>query len=124
MSQFRLPRELPGTYAPQLDPLEDRCLPSVTTAAFNKLPLVFEANVGQAAAAVRYLAHGSGYALALTDTGATLALTHGNQQDRLRMQLVGGNATPAVVGLKAQAGHANYLLGNDPSQWHANVSLY
>jgi hypothetical protein len=103
--------------------LEDRCLPSTLT-SYGQLPLAFEANVGQADSDVRYLAHGPGYNLALTDTGAVLALTHGDLQDVLRLQLVGANATPTVVGLGAQAGHANYLLGNDPTQWQTDVALY
>src|SRR5262249_34577048 len=111
-------------HVPYLEPLEDRLLPSAAADALSRLPLRFEANVGQAEAAVRYLAHGSGYSLALTDSGAALALTHGDQQDVLQLQLVGGQATPALVGLNEQAGHANYLVGNDPSQWHTDVALY
>src|SRR5262245_4735981 len=108
---------------PHLEPLEERWLPS-GTAALGRLPLSFEANVGQAEASVRYLAHGSGYRLALTDQGAALSLSYGGQQDLLRLHLVGGNATPAVVGLEAQAGHANYLVGNNPAQWHTDVPLF
>ena len=60
---------------PALEQLEDRTVPSgASLAGYGQLPLSFEANVGQADAAVRYLAHGPGYALALTDTGAVLDL--------------------------------------------------
>jgi hypothetical protein len=107
-----------------LEGLEDRRLLSAGAELLGKLPLAFEANVGQAEASVRYLAHGSGFALALTDQGATLALNHGGQQDTLQLELVGGNPTPALVGLEAQTGHANYLLGNDPAQWHRAVPLF
>src|SRR5262249_32665580 len=31
---------------------------------------------------------------------------------------------PAVVGLDRQAGYTNYLLGNDPSQWHPYVPRF
>jgi hypothetical protein len=124
MARFHWRKGLLSTYTPRLEPLEDRCLLSTSANALGQLPLTFEANVGQADAAVRYLAHGSGYTLALTDQGATLALQHGDQQDTLQLQLVGDNAAPALVGLDAQAGYANYLLGNDPTQWHANVPLY
>src|SRR5262249_4966046 len=124
MTAFRSPRGRLGKCAPWVELLESRCLPSGTASALRQLPLAFEANVGQADAQVRYLAHGSGYSLALTDQGAVLALTHGDQQDLLRLQLVGGSATPAVIGLDVQAGHANYLLGNDPLQWQTDVPLY
>jgi hypothetical protein len=42
----------------------------------------------------------------------------------LQLQLVGANPTPAVVGLEPQAGHVNYLHGNDPAQWHTDVPLF
>src|SRR5262245_44764499 len=109
---------------PHLEALEDRWLPSTAAGALGRLPLSFEANVGQVDAAVRYLAHGSNYSLALTEGGAMLDLTHGTQQDELQLQLVQGNAAPVVVGLEAQAGHANYLEGNDPARWRTDVSLY
>jgi hypothetical protein len=89
--------------------------------------LSFEANVGQADAAVRYLAHGSGYALALTDSGASLRLqpgAAGSPATVLQLELVGSNGTPTVLGLDQQAGHSNYLLGNDPSQRHTGVPLF
>jgi hypothetical protein len=109
-----------------IEELEDRCLLS-TAASLVNLPLSFEPNVGQADAAVRYLTHGSGYALSLTDRGALLDLHRagaGGQDAQLRMQLVGGSATPALLGLDPQAGHSNYLIGNDPSKWHTDVPLF
>src|SRR5262249_42989815 len=90
------------TCSPHLESLEDRCLPR-PAGTFGDLPLAFEANVGQAEAAVRYLAHGPGYTLALTDQGAALALTHAGRQDLLQLRFVGGSATPVVVGLEEQA---------------------
>jgi hypothetical protein len=113
-------------HVPHCERLEDRALPSAAS-SYGDLPLSFEANVGQADAAVRYLAHGSGYALALTDSGAALSLAQGGAGGAsalLQLQLVGANATPVVVGLNEQAGHSNYLLGNDPSQWHTDVPLF
>ena len=41
---------------------------------YGALPLSFEANQGQADAAVNYISHGDGYALFLTGTGAVMAL--------------------------------------------------
>ena len=42
--------------------------------SYGALPLSFEANQGQADAAVNYISHGDGYALFLTGTGAVMAL--------------------------------------------------
>src|SRR6516165_2309171 len=66
---------------PWLEGLEDRTLLSSSgpasqalRAAYGQLPLAFEANQGQAAAPINFVAHGSGYALALTPSAAVLAL--------------------------------------------------
>jgi hypothetical protein len=126
MSFPRQPSLRGRRHVPHCERLEDRALPSAAS-SYGDLPLSFEANVGQADAAVRYLAHGSGYALALTDSGAALSLAQagaGGASALLQLQLVGANAAPAVVGLDQQAGHSNYLLGNDPSQWHTDVPLF
>ena len=42
--------------------------------SYGQMPISFEANAGQTDAQVQYLAHGSGYALFLTATGAVLSL--------------------------------------------------
>jgi hypothetical protein len=112
---------------PRCDVLEDRTVPSALT-DLGQLPLAFEPNVGQADAAVRFLARGSGYSLFLTDSEAVLALSPANaasgQDAVLRLQLVSANAAPAVAGLAPQAGVSNYLLGNDPAQWQTNVAHF
>jgi hypothetical protein len=41
-----------------------------------------------------------------------------------QLQFVGGNPSPTVVAEQKQAGVSNYLVGNDPSQWHTNVANY
>src|SRR6516165_2314594 len=89
-------RRIPG-----LECLEDRCVPSAGAEALARLPLSFEANVGQADSSIRYLAHG-------------------NQSDALTLQLFGA-ATPTLTGLNPQSGVANYLIGNDPTKWHTDV---
>ncbi len=140
-----------GHSRPCLEVLEDRLCPSplplappLTPAdpatqarvsqAYGQLPLSFEANQGQADAAVDFLSRGSGYTLFLTPGEAVLAL---QQPDAtagadtplaagavLRMQLVGGNAQAPATGLDAQASTSNYLIGNDPSQWHTGITSY
>src|SRR5712691_12619822 len=42
--------------------------------AYGKLPLSFEANMGQSDAQVKFLGHGQGYMLFLTSSGAVLSL--------------------------------------------------
>src|SRR5215208_1381984 len=54
--------------------LEDRTAPSAVTDSFGSVPLSFEANHGQADAAVQFLSRGPGYGLSLTETEAVLTL--------------------------------------------------
>jgi Bacterial Ig-like domain (group 3)/Beta-propeller repeat len=99
--------------------------------AYGQLPLSFEANQGQTDAQVNFLSRGSGYGLYLTPTAAVLALNQGSgvgiqasTADVLRMQLISGNPAVRAVGLDAQAGTSNYLIGSDPSQWLANITNF
>ena len=112
--------------------------------AYGKLPMSFEANLGQVDAQVKFLAKGSGVSLFLTPIEAVLALSQQEQkpfnhshQDVLkpqpaaktstsvvRMQLKGANPQPQMTGLEPLPGKVNYFLGNDPKQWHSNIPTY
>lgn len=111
--------------------------------ATTHLPLSFEVNRGQAAADVKFVARGGGYALLLTDRGEpVLALsaeshTQGQQKvsqapqtskgdDRavLRLQFPGGNPAPQTQDEQLLPGHINYLIGNDPRKWLTGVPHY
>jgi streptogramin lyase len=105
-------------------------------AAYGQLPLSFEANEGQLDPQVRFLARGNGYSLFLTPTQAVLTLQQppvpGSQppaavvspETVLRMHLIGANHDPPVVGEDRLPGMSNYLIGNDPSQWHTAIPTY
>ena len=112
---------------PWVERLEARCLLTAGTqslaTAYGQLPLSFETNQGQTDAEVRFLARGPGYGLFLTPTEAVLSLqpapdapgdAPARPADVLRMQLVGANPSPQVVGLDELPGTINYFLGNDP----------
>ena len=63
--------------------------------AVTGLPLTFESNVGQADRDVRFLAHGSSHAIALTSDSAVLSLEpapEATAPDVLRLQVVGGRS--------------------------------
>jgi uncharacterized protein (TIGR03437 family) len=88
---------------------------------YGKLPLSFEANVGQADGRVRFLSRGIGYELYLTGEEAVLAL----RQDVVRMRLAGsGGGTAAPLGEEQLPGTANYFFGSDPAKWHTRVPTY
>jgi hypothetical protein len=119
------------------------------TSAYGKLPLAFEANQGQTAPEVRYLAHGQGYQLFLTSQEAVLALRQTSTAGRksvtsgslrgmrnhrgssaaaktpvLRMRFEGANPAAEIAGTKLLPGKTNYFIGNDPKKWHTDVPSF
>ncbi len=48
----------------------------------------------------------------------------GSVPTTLRMKLRGANRDPQVVGLEALPGKSNYLIGNNPEEWHTDVPPY
>jgi hypothetical protein len=113
--------------------------------SYGKLPLSFEVNKGQADRNVRFLTHGSGYALSLNSTEAVLTLARGSHvaqsvispseraetedgksaaNDVLKIKLIGANPVARCVGLEELSGKSSYFIGNDPTQWQSNISNY
>jgi hypothetical protein len=94
------------------------------------LPLSFEANLGQTDKQVKFLSHGSGYSLFLTSTQAVLTLNKQALTQRqfestvVRMEWVGANRTPQVLGLDPLTAKSNYLIGKDAKNWHTNIPTY
>jgi hypothetical protein len=116
---------------------------------YGKLPLAFEANQGQTAPEVRYLAHGQSYQLFLTNQEAVLTLrqpaTSGAKPSKgvspvaarvhrksnaalktsvLRMHFDGANPAAEIAGTKQLPGKTNYFIGNDPKKWHTDIPSY
>jgi hypothetical protein len=108
-------------------------------------PLGFEANQGQTDPQVKYMARGSGYTVFLTANDTVFALHSSSQAPATRvsqnpgtaqsaaqkerpaaihMHLVGGNPESQISAGSQLPGRSNYFIGNDPSQWHANVAQY
>ena len=109
--------------------------------------MAFEPNQGQADPRVRYLSHGTGYGLFLTNQEAVLTLqqheavgakankgagllaTHLKPRSVvktsvLRMRFEGSNSTPEIAGTNPLPGKINYFIGNDPSKWHTDIPSY
>src|SRR5262249_40381948 len=93
---------------------------------YAKLPLSFEANVGQTDTAVQFLARGSGYGLYLTGTEAVMVLKPAAdvRPAVLHMQLLDGNPAPQGIGHDALPGKVHYFRGNDPARWRTNVTTF
>jgi len=118
--------------------------PIAATETYGRLPLHFEANLGQTHEDVRFLARGSGYSLYLTAGEAVLVLARPNPDAKrdahgtperlntearkapivVRMSLVGAAPKPRVSGLDELPGKANYFVGSDPAKWRTNVPTY
>src|SRR5580698_3077025 len=117
--------------------------------AYGTLPLAFEANQGQTAPEVRYLAHGQSYQLFLTNQEAVLTLRQpAAASDKsaklsspvamrmhhkpnaavktsvLRMHFDGANPAAEIAGTKQLPGKTNYFIGNDPKKWHTDIPSY
>jgi len=120
--------------------------------AYGKLPMSFEANVGQTASDVKFLSRGDGYQLYLTPTAAVMTLSGGGaegaernvkpalsvskdpvgarfnapapQQAVVKMKFLGAAARPKLSGESVLPGKVNYFVGKDKSKWRANVPTY
>lgn len=117
-------------------------------AGYGRLPLQFEANMGQTDTHVRFMAKAGGGTLFLTDTEAVLTLPIQNVNKEislkpfdmmrsiekqkpsptkftvLRMKLTGASKMVQVSGVNKLPGIVNYFRGNDPRKWHSNIPTY
>ena len=111
-------------------------------------PLLFEPNVGQTDAQVRWVARGRGYQLYFTGDSLTMALrnraSHPAVSPRepispamrhfpdasdappsvVQMRLKGSHPWEAAEGLERSESVSNYLIGKDRKGWHTNVPNY
>jgi hypothetical protein len=121
LALISLPHSAPAATPPPAKPAKPAKAQPALAANYGKLPLSFEANQGQTDPSVKFLSHGSGYSLFLTEDGALLALSkpgkssdQSAKQDLVRMTLFGSKKADAAGA--ELPGAVNYFLGNDPSQ--------
>jgi hypothetical protein len=93
---------------------------SKAQATLGRLPLRFEANVGQWIPTVRYAARASGYSLLLTGAGPTIAL--GGSQ-RVDISLLGSSPASEIQPLDKLDVHTNYFVG-PKDRWRSDVPTY
>jgi len=102
---------------------------------FGRVPLSFEVNQGQSDSRVKFLSHGNGYSLFLTDSAAVLVLAKHENRSKLpgrtsitggviRMELSRVRPDLRVAGMESLPGKANYFVGNDSAKWRAGVPTY
>src|SRR4051794_5925006 len=114
----------------------------------SKLPLSFEPNMGQTDPQVRFLTRVPGGNVYFTPSGVALALRSGaiaeknagasvshpntqqlavsgpQPQSTVHIQFTSASPQARVQSGSALPGKVNYLLGNDPAQWHTGVPTY
>ena len=97
--------------------------PSHTTA---NLPptLTFEENRGQTAPHVDFLARATGYVVFLTSGQAVLKFSDSNLSHVVRLELVGAQQTPRVIGEGRLVSQSHYLVGHDMAKWHTDIAHY
>jgi hypothetical protein len=97
-------------------------------ATLAEVPLTFEANRGQAAPDVRFIARAPGYAVQLTRNELRLlvrgdrkraAFSHG-----LRFTWLGANPDAQSVPESRQQGIVNYFKGSDPTKWRIAIPTF
>jgi Beta-propeller repeat len=115
---------------------------SAQVAALATAPLYFEANQGQADDTARFIARGRQCDILLAPAEATLVL---NRRETIttdwprerpirwnqitatrtvRLVLEGANPQGRMTGLGPRSGRVNYLLGDNPADWHKGVPLF
>src|ERR1700730_205274 len=87
---------------------------------YGQIPLVFVANRGQVHPSVRFTAKSPGFTAYFTSDEVGIDVLSAI----VRMRSLGANVSPGVEGLDLQEGKANYLIGNDPSNWQTDVPLF
>lgn len=90
---------------------------------YGKIPLSFEANLGQADPNIKFLSRGPGYGFFLTDREAIFRLTEPKPVE-VRMRFAGGSSPARISALDPLPGKANYLKGSNPSKWRQDIPSY
>jgi uncharacterized repeat protein (TIGR01451 family) len=82
--------------------------------------VAFEVNEGQTDRAVKFLARSGSRQLLLTSRSVILRSFKGS----LGIEFAGTNYTSKVAGTDRLPGQRNYLIGNDPHNWHTEIPTY
>ncbi len=95
-----------------------------SAARFDKLPISFEPNRGQADPGAEFVARGAGYYMTLGHNGPHILLRNKGTSADVHMGLVGANHSAKLSGSNPLAGHSSYFHGKDSSRWITNLPNY
>ncbi|MEZ2227324.1 MAG: S8 family serine peptidase [Microcoleus sp.] len=101
-------------------------------ASYGQIPLSFIANTGQTDPNVKFQVKGAGHSIYFTPNEITFTAFQkpnepGNQATNsaiIRSSLANSNPNPTISGLEKLPGVANFILGEDSSQWHTDVPTF
>ncbi|MEG4960200.1 DUF7948 domain-containing protein, partial [Microcoleus sp. K4-C2] len=101
-------------------------------ASYGQIPLSFIANAGQTDPNVKFQVKGAGHSIFFTPNEiAFLAFQPPNEPGSqptnssiVRSSLANSNPNPTISGLEQLPGVANFLVGEDSSQWQTNVPTF
>ncbi|MEG4842045.1 DUF7948 domain-containing protein, partial [Microcoleus sp. B9-D4] len=101
-------------------------------ASYGQIPLSFIANAGQTDPNVKFQVKGAGHSIYFTPNEITFTAFQapnepGNQATNssiVRSSLANSNPNPTISGLEQLPGVANFLVGEDSSQWQTNVPTF
>ncbi|MEG4226804.1 MULTISPECIES: DUF7948 domain-containing protein [unclassified Microcoleus] len=101
--------------------------------SYGQIPLSFIANNGQTDPSVKFQVKGAGHSIffspnEISFTAFSTPTEPGNPATAtsatVRSSLANSNRNPTISGLQQLPGVANFLLGEDSSQWHTNVPTF
>jgi hypothetical protein len=103
---------------------DPQTLPTRTDArlALGKIPIHFVPNRGQADSSVRFLGHGLGVTLLLTDDAALVV--DATSRIVLRQSIVGGSRPSRVEGSAPLDGKSHFFLDRSQDQWQTDVPQF
>jgi len=119
----------------------DSLLPEISLDPL-RLPLSFERNAGQTDQSVAFLARSLGGTLFFQKNEVVFSLPTSSPEPlseledirqkealsqeaaTLQLQFLGANHASQVVSVDQQAGRVNYLIGNDPAEWHKDIPTF
>ncbi|MEG4045183.1 DUF7948 domain-containing protein, partial [Microcoleus sp. Pol17_C1] len=101
-------------------------------ASYGQIPLSFIANAGQTDPNVKFQVKGAGHSIYFTPNEISfVAFQAPNEPGKeatnssvVRSSLANSNPNPTISGLEQLPGVANFLLGEDSSQWQTNVPTF
>ncbi|MEG4078668.1 SBBP repeat-containing protein [Microcoleus sp. Pol8_D6] len=101
-------------------------------ASYGQIPLSFIANAGQTDPNVKFQVKGAGHSIFFSPNEISFVAFQqpnepGNQATNssiVRSSLANSNPNPTISGLEQLPGVANFLLGEDSSQWQTNVPTF